>query len=212
MTDKSKIYQANQFKASKMLTKLEYNRASEYEMFIINQLRLKIQLTDSETVFLERWSARLDALHHSTVCLIDREIQRALSFPKGSAYFYNCEVIHHIRDYRGLPSVNLQDEDQWDDSINQPKIAASDIRYRSDVNRHPQPTIIIKPGIKRKAVSSLAAAAKQRRVISNIKSSRTNRRPPIRNAKSTQVSSSLPPPGSSNRTNTQPHLNWGPAS
>jgi len=143
-----------------MLSKSQLKDASDYENFIISKLHAQDPLSDVESEFMERWSARFDTPNHSTACLIDREIQVAVSTwkygktQKGSAFSYNCEVAHHMRDYRGLPSVQLEDDDQWDEATMQPRIAASDKRYQSDLTKHPnqsyQPTV----AVKRKSVQS----------------------------------------------------------
>jgi hypothetical protein len=53
-----------------------------------------------------------------------------------------------MRDFRSLPSVQLEDDDQWDEAVMLPIIAASDIRYQSDLTKNSnqsfQPTVAAK--------------------------------------------------------------------
>ena len=157
-----------------MLSKTEFQFAFEHNNYIIGKLRNNDPLTNACNYFLKRWSVRSDTLNHSSACLIDRQIQVAVWLwkngkrPQRSAYLYNCEVVHHMRDYRGMPSVHLQDEDQWDDMIKQPKIVVSDNRYMSDLGKHVQPSNK-QTGIKRKGGLSREPASKKSKISGPIK-------------------------------------------
>ena len=127
----------------KMLSKSDFQEAVAYEKYIYEKMTRNENNSDEDR-FLHRWDRRFESEDHVTACLIDRGIQISLGIRKGvmpskfnhSAYDYNCEVAHFSRDYRGLPPVDLDDDEQWDEAINQPK--STDSRYLSDRIKHPR--------------------------------------------------------------------------
>ena len=98
-----------------MLTQTDFKFACVYASSILKKLELAHSvISGDEAKFLSRWIKRFVSKFHTTVCLIDREIQMTIyklqnagrpTKKNNSAFQYNCEVAHNMWDYRGLPSI-----------------------------------------------------------------------------------------------------------